>query len=152
MDRFGAEIRLLELPEPAAPRPGEVLLGVRACGIGNWDEFIRTGGWDTGAGPPMPLGVVAAGVIVAVGSGVHGFQPGDTVTTHSLPAGSWAEKFTALAEHRPWRDCARARTAPRSCSSPDHVHRSMPSGAGAPNSMVSTYPSGPGVRSARMAR
>jgi NADPH:quinone reductase-like Zn-dependent oxidoreductase len=99
VDRFGAEIRLLELPEPAAPRPGEVLLGVRACGMGNWDEFIRTGGWDTGTGPPMPLGVEAAGVIVAVGSGVHGFQPGDTVTTHSLPAGSWAEKFTALAQH-----------------------------------------------------
>jgi NADPH:quinone reductase-like Zn-dependent oxidoreductase len=99
VDRFGAEIRLLELPEPAAPRPGEVLLGVRACGMGNWDEFIRTGGWDTGTGPPMPLGVEAAGVIVAVGSGVHGFQPGDAVTTHSLPAGSWAEKFTALAEY-----------------------------------------------------
>jgi NADPH:quinone reductase-like Zn-dependent oxidoreductase len=97
--RFGAEIRLLELPEPAAPGPGEVLLGVRACGMGNWDEFIRTGGWDTGTGPPMPLGVEAAGVIVAVGSGVHRFQPGDAVTTHSLPAGSWAEKFTALAEY-----------------------------------------------------
>jgi len=76
-----------------------VLLEVRACGMGNWDEFIRTGSWDTGTGPPMPLGVEAAGVIVAVGSGVHGFQPGDAVTTHSLPAGSWAEKFTALAEH-----------------------------------------------------
>jgi NADPH:quinone reductase-like Zn-dependent oxidoreductase len=47
----------------------------------------------------MPLGVEAAGVIVAVGSGVNGFQPGDAVTTHSLPAGSWAEKFTALAQH-----------------------------------------------------
>ena len=28
----------------------------------------------------------------------------------------------------------------------------MPSGVGAPNSIVSTYPSGPGVRSARVAR
>ena len=99
VDLFGAEIRLLELPEPAAPGPGEALLGVRACGMGNWDEFIRTGSWDTGTGPPMPLGVEAAGVILAVGSGVRGFQPGDAVTTHSLPAGSWAEKFTALAEH-----------------------------------------------------
>ena len=99
VDRFGAEIQLLELPEPAAPGPGEVLFGVRACGVGNWDEFIRTGSWDTGTGPPMPLGVEAAGVILAVGSGVRGFQPGDAVTTHSLPAGSWAEKFTALAEH-----------------------------------------------------
>ncbi len=99
VDRLGADIRLLELPEPAAPGPGEVLLGVRACGMGNWDEFIRTGSWDSGTGPPMPLGVEAAGAIVGIGSGVHGFQPGDTVTAHSLPAGSWAEKFTALAEH-----------------------------------------------------
>jgi NADPH:quinone reductase-like Zn-dependent oxidoreductase len=99
VNRFGAEIRLLELPEPAAPGPGEVLLGVQASGMGNWDEFIRTGGWDTGIRPPMPLGVEAAGVVVAVGSGVRGFQPGDAVTTHSLPAGSWAELFTALAEH-----------------------------------------------------
>src|SRR4029077_10405822 len=45
------------------------------------------------------LGVEAAGVIVAVGSGVHGIQPGDAVTTHSLPAGRWAEQFTAVAEY-----------------------------------------------------
>ena len=97
--RFGADIQLLELPEPAEPGPGEVLLGVRASGMGNWDEFIRTGGWETGIRPPMPLGVEAAGVIVAVGSGVRGFQSGDAVTTHSLPSGSWAERFIAAADH-----------------------------------------------------
>src|SRR5439155_214223 len=84
VDRFGAEIWLLELPEPPVPRPGEVLIEVRACGVGNWDEFIRTGGWDTGARPPMPLGVEAAGVIAAIGDGVLGLRPGDAVTTHSL--------------------------------------------------------------------
>ena len=98
VDRLGAEIRLLDLPEPA-PRPGEVLLGVRACGVGNWDEFVRTGGWDTGARPPMALGVEAAGVVEAVGAGVRGLRPGDAVTAHSLPAGSWAEKFIAAADH-----------------------------------------------------
>ena len=98
VDRLGAEIHLLDLPEPA-PRPGEVLLGVRACGVGNWDEFVRTGGWDTGARPPMALGVEAAGVVEAVGAGVRGLRPGDAVTTHSLPAGSWAEKFIAVADH-----------------------------------------------------
>jgi NADPH:quinone reductase-like Zn-dependent oxidoreductase len=99
VDRLGAEIRLLELPEPPPPRPGEVLLGVRACGVGNWDEFIRTGGWDTGARPPMALGVEAAGVVLVAGAGVRALQPGDAVTTHSLPAGSWAEKFIAAADH-----------------------------------------------------
>ena len=98
VDRFGAEIRLLDLPEPS-PGPGEVLLGVRACGVGNWDEFVRTGDWDTGARPPMALGVEAAGVVEAVGAGVRGLRPGDAVTTHSLPAGGWAEKFIAAADH-----------------------------------------------------
>ena len=98
VDRFSAEIRLLDLPEPS-PRPGEVLLRVRACGTGNWDEFVRTGGWDTGARPPMALGVEAAGVVEAVGADVRGLRPGDAVTTHSLPAGSWAEKFIAAADH-----------------------------------------------------
>jgi NADPH:quinone reductase-like Zn-dependent oxidoreductase len=98
VDRLGAGIRLLDLPEPA-PRPGEVLLRVRACGVGNWDEFVRTGGWDTGARPPMALGVEAAGVVEAVGAGVRALQLGDAVTTHSLPAGSWAEKFIAAADH-----------------------------------------------------
>jgi NADPH:quinone reductase-like Zn-dependent oxidoreductase len=98
VDGFGAEIQLLDLPEPS-PRPGEVLLGVRACGVGNWDEFVRTGGWDTGARPPMALGVEAAGVVEAVGTGVRGLRPGDAVTTHSLPAGGWAEKFIAAADH-----------------------------------------------------
>ena len=98
VDQFGAGIRLLDLPEPA-PRPGEVLIGVRACGVGNWDEFVRTGGWDTGGRPPMPLGVEAAGVVEAVGAGVRALRLGDAVTTHSLPAGSWAEKFIAAADH-----------------------------------------------------
>jgi NADPH:quinone reductase-like Zn-dependent oxidoreductase len=97
-DRIGGGIRLLELPDPPSPRAGEVLLEVRACGVGNWDDIIRTGGWDTGTQPPMALGVEAAGVIAAVGAGVGGFQPGDPVTTHSLPAGSWAEKFIAAAD------------------------------------------------------
>jgi len=41
VDRIGAEIRLLELPEPRPPRAGEVLLGVRACG-GRARALIRS--------------------------------------------------------------------------------------------------------------
>ena len=99
VERIGSAIEPLELPEPGPPRAGEVLLEVRASGIGNWDEFIRTGDWDTGARPPMALGVEAAGLIVSVGAGVGQLRPGDAVTTHSLPAGSWAERFIAAAAH-----------------------------------------------------
>jgi hypothetical protein len=35
---------------------GEVLRAVMAVGMGNWDEFVRTRGWDVGARPPMALG------------------------------------------------------------------------------------------------
>ncbi len=45
----------------------EVLLEVRAAGVGNWDEFVRTGGWGVGVTPPMALGVEAAGTVMAAG-------------------------------------------------------------------------------------
>ena len=100
--QLGGPVVLLELPGPGRPGPGEVLLDVRASGVGNWDEFIRTGGWDTGTRPPMALGVEAAGRVAAVGEGVEGIAPGDAVTAHSLPLlgqGSWAEQHLAAAEH-----------------------------------------------------
>ena len=102
IDRTGGAIRLLELPDPRPPRAGEVLLDVRACGVGNWDEIVRTGGWDTGVQPPMALGVEAAGLVAAVGESVPGIRVGDAVTTHSVPLreqGGWAERFIAAAEH-----------------------------------------------------
>ena len=81
------------MPGPRALRPDEVLIDVRAAGVGHWDEFARTGGWDLGIGPPMALGVEAAGVVAAVGDRVDGIRAGDRVTSHSLPLreqGTWA--------------------------------------------------------------
>jgi NADPH:quinone reductase-like Zn-dependent oxidoreductase len=95
-------VELLELTQPRAIRADELLIDVRACGVGNWDEFVRTGGWDVGTRPPMALGVEAAGVVAAVGTSAGGFKPGDHVTTHSVPLreqGSWAEWMIVPAEH-----------------------------------------------------
>jgi hypothetical protein len=47
---------VLELPGPPGLRRDEVLIEVRVCGVGNWDEFA-TADWDLGARPPMALGV-----------------------------------------------------------------------------------------------
>jgi NADPH:quinone reductase-like Zn-dependent oxidoreductase len=94
---IGAAVGPLDLPEPARPQPGQVLIEARACGVGNWDEIVRTGGWDTGARPPMALGVEAAGLVIAAGAGVSHLRPGDAVTTHAIPAGTWAERFIAVA-------------------------------------------------------
>jgi NADPH:quinone reductase-like Zn-dependent oxidoreductase len=100
-----------------------VLVEVRCCGVGNWDDIARTGGWDLGRQPPMALGVEAAGVIAGTGAAADGrtagdrtasdqtasaqtasgparggFAVGDRVMTHSLPLrgqGAWAEWFVA---------------------------------------------------------
>ena len=99
---IGDAVQLLELPEPRALRPDEVLIDVRACGVGNWDEIARTGGWDLGIRPPMALGVEAAGLAAAVGNQVDGVRPGDRVSTHSLPLreqGAWAQRHIAAAAH-----------------------------------------------------
>jgi NADPH:quinone reductase-like Zn-dependent oxidoreductase len=100
--QIGDAIGVLELPAPRALRPQEVLLDVQACGVGNWDEFARTGDWDLGVRPPMALGVEAAGVVTAVGARAGAVQVGDPVTVHSLPLreqGAWAEQHIAAAEH-----------------------------------------------------
>ena len=63
---LGGAVTELELPDPPPPGSREAVIEVRAAGVGNWDEIVRTGGWDTGAVPPMALGVEAAGVISSV--------------------------------------------------------------------------------------
>jgi NADPH:quinone reductase-like Zn-dependent oxidoreductase len=90
----------LDLLDPPAPTDEEVLIDVRAAGIGNWDELVRTGGWDVGIRPPMALGVEAAGTVRSVGSKVARFAPGDAVLAHAAPLryqGAWAELFLAKA-------------------------------------------------------
>jgi NADPH:quinone reductase-like Zn-dependent oxidoreductase len=99
--RFGDAVQTLELPGPRALRPDEVLIEVRACGVGNWDNFARTGDWDLGIRPPMALGVEAAGLVAAVGDRVDGIKTGDRVTAHSAPLreqGAWAEQFITAAD------------------------------------------------------
>jgi NADPH:quinone reductase-like Zn-dependent oxidoreductase len=100
VNAFGGEVRTLELAAPAAPAPDEVVISVRAAGVGNWDEFVRVGGWDVGRTPPLALGVEAAGVVAAVGDDVTSLTAGDEVLTHPLPLrhqGAWAEWLVAPA-------------------------------------------------------
>ena len=95
---YGGAVQLLELPEPEISDPQQVLVAVRAAGVGNWDDIVRTGGWDVGRVPPMALGVEAVGVVRAVGAAVSRFRVGDEVLTHSVPLlhqGAWAEMLVA---------------------------------------------------------
>ena len=100
VETFGGAVQILELPAPQSLAPDEVVIAVRAAGVGNWDEIVRVGGWDVGRQPPLVLGVEAAGVVVAVGEEVTSLAPGDEVLTHPLPLrhqGTWAERLVAPA-------------------------------------------------------
>ena len=97
---IGARVELIDVGEPRPLAGDEVLLEVMAAGVGNWDEFVRTGGWDVGTSPPMALGVEAAGTVVAAGPAAGDWAPGDPVMTHPVPLrdqGTWAPRLIAPA-------------------------------------------------------
>jgi NADPH:quinone reductase-like Zn-dependent oxidoreductase len=99
---FGLAVEPLDVPEPIGPSSDEVLIDVRAAGVANWDDLIRTGAWAVGGQPPLALGTEAAGVVAAIGLDVDGFAVGDRVLVHSTPLryqGAWAERFLAPAAH-----------------------------------------------------
>jgi NADPH:quinone reductase-like Zn-dependent oxidoreductase len=83
--RVGDRVEIIEVSGLRPLAGDEVLLEVMAAGVGNWDEFVRTGGWDVGARPPMALGVEAAGMVMAAGQAVSDWVPGDPVMTHPVP-------------------------------------------------------------------
>jgi NADPH:quinone reductase-like Zn-dependent oxidoreductase len=94
---LGGPVRTLDVSEPAWPEPNDVLIEVYAAGVANWDDIVRTGGWDVGASPPMALGVETSGIVRSVGSAVSRFRAGDEVLTYAMPLrqGAWAQLFMA---------------------------------------------------------
>jgi len=98
--RINDRVELLEVGELRPLADDEVLLEVMAAGVGNWDEFVRTGGWDVGASPPMALGVEAAGTVMAAGRAVNDWAAGDAVLAYPVPLrdqGTWAPWLIAPA-------------------------------------------------------
>ena len=95
---FGGKVETFETAEPRPLAADEVLIDVRSAGVGNWDNIIRTGGWDVGTSPPLALGVEAAGVIKAVGAQPARFGMDDEVLCHPVPLraqGTWAPLLIA---------------------------------------------------------
>ena len=116
IERFGDEVRMLELAAPGSPAPDELVISVRAAGVANWDEFVRSGQWDVGRQPPLALGVEAAGIVESVGDSVVTLATGDEVLTHPVPLrdqGAWSERLVAPAaavapkpSDVPWEEAA----------------------------------------------
>ena len=95
IDAAAGTVTEIDLAAPRPLRADEVLLNVRAAGVGNWDDLMRTGGWEPGLTPPFALGVEAAGVVAATGSEVTGIAVGDEALGYVFPfrdGGAWAEQ------------------------------------------------------------
>lgn len=98
MTAFG-EPEVLQWRQMAAPvpAPGEVLLRVRAAGIGPTDLQIRRGRLAAvfPQGPGSVLGFEAAGVVESVGAGVADVAVGDEVVAHLPQQGGYGELVAA---------------------------------------------------------
>ncbi len=82
-------LRVQDRPDPE-PRPGEVRIRVRAAGVNFADLVARVGLYPDAPKPPCVLGYEVAGEVDAVGEGVDGVSPGDSVLT-ACRFGGYAE-------------------------------------------------------------
>lgn len=80
-----------DLPQPK-PATGQLLVRVKAAGVGNWDALIREGKVQL---QPLPLilGSELAGIVEGIGADVSGFTLGDEVygATNEQFSGAYAE-------------------------------------------------------------
>ncbi|APR87209.1 zinc-containing alcohol dehydrogenase [Minicystis rosea] len=99
--RFGPpEVIVFEdVPEPV-PGEGQVLVRVKAAGVGAWDAWVRAGKSVLPQPLPFTLGSDFSGVVTAVGPGVEGRKPGDLVygATNARFTDAYAEYTLASAK------------------------------------------------------
>jgi NADPH:quinone reductase-like Zn-dependent oxidoreductase len=97
---FGSpEIMKFERVPRPEPRAGEVLVKVKAAGVGPWDGWIRAGKSALPQPLPLTLGSDLSGEIVAVGPDVAELAVGDQVygVTNPRFVGAYAEYAVASA-------------------------------------------------------
>ena len=81
-----------ELPRPV-PGPGQLLVHVKAAGVGHWDALVREGKSAFRQPLPLILGSELSGTVEGIGAEVSGFRPGDDVygATNDQFTGAYAE-------------------------------------------------------------
>ena len=72
------------------PKPGEILIRVRAAGVNRPDVLQRQGAYPAPSGASDLPGLEVAGEVAALGEGVRRWKVGDTVTALT-PGGGYAE-------------------------------------------------------------
>lgn len=101
IDRYGGP-EVITIADVARPEPGlgQVLIRVRAAGVGNWDALIREHKSVVAQFLPLTLGSDLSGVVHSVGPCVTDFQPGDEVYGATNPdfVGAYADYAIASAD------------------------------------------------------
>lgn len=90
-------LELAEQPTPQ-PKPGEVLIRIKAAGVNPVDAAVRGGFYPLLGEPPFVLGWDLSGTVEAVGAGANGFAVGDEVfgmPRFPAQAGTYAELAAA---------------------------------------------------------
>ena len=87
-------LRYMDVPDPR-PEPGQVLVALEFAGVNFFDVYQRAGTYPIAV--PFTLGTEAAGIVVAVGSGVSDFKSGDRVAYQGVQ-GAYAERTVAPAD------------------------------------------------------
>jgi NADPH2:quinone reductase len=100
IDRAGGPqvliLHTLPVPKPASD---EVLIALNTAGVGAWDADIRRNPSELKHSTfPLVLGTDGAGVVVALGAGVHGFKSGDQVYSYNWdnPQGGFYAEYVAV--------------------------------------------------------
>jgi NADPH:quinone reductase-like Zn-dependent oxidoreductase len=83
------QLRVQELPEPAPPERGEVMVRIHAMALNRLDLFVMEGLPGANYRFPHVVGSDGAGTVHQVGAGVTGLRPGDRVMINpTLSCGS----------------------------------------------------------------
>ncbi len=92
-----AAIAVEDIPIPS-PGENEVLVRVRASGVGPWDALVRTGASGLRQRYPLTLGAEISGTVERVGAKTSGFAPGEEVfgSTNALFVDGYAEYAVAI--------------------------------------------------------
>jgi len=88
----------VDLPRPE-PDAGQLLVHVKAAGVGPWDALIREGKSKLHQPLPLILGSDLSGIVESIGAEVKGFKPGAEVYGATNPqfTGAYAEYALPLA-------------------------------------------------------
>jgi NADPH:quinone reductase-like Zn-dependent oxidoreductase len=84
-------VRCIEVKDPGAAGPGEVLVDITACSINPADILMIEGRYASVPTTPCALGIEGAGTVAAVGAGVTTLKVGDKVM--SLGRANWTQRI-----------------------------------------------------------